>query len=374
MNQEANGKRLSRDAIVMSGWGWETSGLVERLGLAISLLGGRVLYCENPVSRFRHHGKALEEVADRVYRFGPEFLGHRLNHLPIGLPQIQAKMIAGQVLKIASQLNLRQPLFVCAWGEFLASVCREFRRKGFPVIHCCFDYPEPGQEQHIELSDLTLTISRTVFHQLKAKYPEKVALIPEVRWLSRSSQRGASAAARDELTGIPRPRLGYIGPVTDRLNLRVLESILSHHPDWQFLHFDRAKCLPLPNVHAIPWREPEELTNVVANLDVGFMPYDCYSNKNFHCLPIKLFDYFYAGLPVVSTPIVNLWEFSDMIYFGDDDVELTRAIELALCESADSPRKAKRIAIAQQNSIEALADVLLSILTSHPVNFNASGN
>ena len=353
-----------RDAIVMSGWNWEVFGLVERLPLAIASLGGKVLYCENPVSLLRRRGRALKEVESGVYRFGPEFLGHRLNQIPLGFSQLQARMVARQVLETASKLNLKNPLFIYAWGDFMVPVCREFKRRGFPLIHDCFDYLEPGQDRHIELSDLTLTISKTVFHQLKAKYGKKIVLISEVRWPSDHTHQATAATAQAEFAAIPRPRLGYIGPPTNRLNLKVLERMLTARPDWHFVHFGAAKCLPLPNVHVIAWREPERLKDVTANLDVGFMPYDCYNNKDFHCLPIKLFDYFYAGLPVVSTPIVNLWEFSDIIYFGDDAEELCRAVQLALDEPADSPAKTKRIEIAHEHSIEGLAASLADLLST----------
>ncbi|MGI0086309.1 MAG: glycosyltransferase family protein, partial [Nitrososphaerales archaeon] len=145
----------------------------------------------------------------------------------------------------------------------------------------------------------------------------------------------------------------------------VLESLLRAQRDWQFLHFGATKCLPLPNVHVMAWRPPLQLQQVIAKLDVGLMPYDCYSNKNFHCMPLKVFDYFSTGLPVVSTPIVNLWEFSDTIYFGDDADELSRAIQSALDEPADSPKKSARIAIAKEHSIEGLAACLADVLSSH---------
>lgn len=354
------------DAILMSGWAWETSGLVERLALAITLLGGRVLYCENPVSRIRGRARGLESVANDIYRFTPEFLGHRLNRAHFGFPQFQARLVANQVLESASQMNLQQPLFIYAWGDFMVPVSREFKQKGFRLIHCCFDYLEPRQERHVDLSDCTLTISKSVYHQLKARFGEKIRLIPEVRWPYDSSQSAHPASVPPDLLTIPRPRLGYIGPVTDRLNLRLLEEVLCKRPDWNFVHFDAAKCLPLPNVHVISWRSPEKVRDVVASLDVGLMPYNCFSNKNFHCLPIKLFDYFHAGLPVVSTPIVNLWEYSDTIYFGDDANELEHAIQLALDEPINSPRRFKRMEIAREHSIEALAESLSKILFSQP--------
>lgn len=354
-----------RDAIIISGWNWETFNVPERVALALAQLGAKVLYCENPVSRLRGRGRPLEEIESGVYRFGPEFLGHRLNQIPIGLSKLQAAMVANQVLETASKLNLKDPLFIYAWGDFMVSLCREFKHEGFPLIHCCFDYPEPGQERHIALSDLTLTLSKTVFHQLKAKYGEKIVLIPEVRWVSNPVQQTpARTVMADEFAAIHRPRLGYTGPVTNRLNLPVLASLLTVRPDWQFVHFGDTKCLPLPNVHAMAWRPPQELAQVIANLDVGLMPYDCYSNKNFHCMPLKVFDYFHAGLPVVSTPIVNLWEFSDTIYFGDDAEELCCAVQSALDEPVDSPKKSARIAIAREHSIEGLAECLDGVLSS----------
>jgi len=354
-----------RDAIIVSGWNWETFNVPERVALALARLGGKVLYCENPVSRLRRRGRPLKEIESRIYRFGPEFLGHRLNLVPVGFPQWQAKMVARQILRNASQLNLKDPLFFYAHGDFFLPLCREFKRRGFPLVHVCMDYPERGQEELIQLSDLTLAIPKSVFHQLRSKYGGKIALIPQVaRILDVGRQTGVAAAAPDEFAAIPRPRLGYIGPVTDRLNLKVLEKVLAARPDWQFLHFGAAKCLPLPNVHVIAWRAPEALKDVVASLDVGLMPYDCYSNKNFHCMPLKVFDYFYAGLPVVSTPIVNLWEFADTIYFGDNADELCRAVQSALDEPADSPKKSARIAIAREHSIEGLSMALDQVFAS----------
>src|SRR6185437_12783787 len=254
-----------RDAIIVSGWNWETFNVPERVALALARLGGKVLYCENPVSRLRGRGRPLEEIEGGVHRFGPEFLGHRLNLVPFGFPQFQARMMANQILQNAAKLKLKDPLFLYAHGEFFLPLCREFKRKGFFLVHICMDYPEPGQEKHIQLSDLTLVIPKSVFHQLRSNYGDKIALIPQVTLEIQSGRQNcADADAPDEFAAIPRPRLGYIGPVTDRLNLRVLESLLTARPDWQFVHFGDTKCLPLPSVHVMAWRPPQKLAQLIA--------------------------------------------------------------------------------------------------------------
>ena len=353
-----------RDAIVMSGWGWYNFNDPERVALALSWLGAKVLYCENPTSFFRSAAPEIAEVAPRVFRFIPQFFGHRLNRLHVGLDHFQARMIASQVHKAATELDLKNPLFIYPHGEFFVPLCREFKNRGFPLVHCCFDYPERGQDRHIELSDCVLTLSKSIFHQLRAKYGSKVTLIPQVRWLDAGELENAERATPNELFAIPAPRLGYVGLVSNRLNFPVLRQLLAAHPDWHFVHFGNSKCLPLGNVHAIPWRDAAGLQNLLENFDVGFMPYNCYSNKDFHCMPLKVFDYFNAGIPVVSTPIVNLWEYSDTIYFGGTAEELAAAVELALREPQDSPRKSARRVIAKGHSIAALAETLSEILFS----------
>ncbi|MFZ0333510.1 MAG: hypothetical protein WAN10_16555 [Candidatus Acidiferrales bacterium] len=346
----------------MSGWTWEAFNVPERISMAFARLGARVLYCENPVSLFRGKGRRRQEVESRVYRTGLEFLGHRLNRLRVVFPAIQSKLLATQIIRNVRDLELQDPLFVYPHGDFV-SLCSEFKKRGFFLVHVCMDYPEPGQERLIELSDLTLLIPKSLYEGLKTTYGGKIRIIPQVTRLFDSGE-GKSGRSWDEgeFVGIPRPRLGYIGPVERRLNLPLLDQVLRAHPEWQFLHFGTSKCLPLNNVHVLAWRSPERLRDVVANLDLGLMPYARDDNRNLHCVPLKLFDYFALGKPVVSTRILNLLEYLDAIYFGDEAGELCHAIQSALAEPQDSRLKAKRMAIARENSIGTLANVLAEIL------------
>lgn len=362
MNSPARGNRSIRDAIVMSGWTWEAFNVPERIALAFSQIGSKVLYCENPVSLLRHRRHVRQEVEGGIYRVGLGFLGHRLNRIPV-MPWIQSKLLASQILRHTAELGLENPLLVYPHGDF-AALCSEFKKKGFSLIHICMDYPEVGQETLIQLSDLTLLIPKSLYAGMKNRYGDKIHLIPQVTRLFTcgNGTNGDTSVDAAELQKIPRPRLGYVGPVDRRVDLEILNKLLIDHPEWQFVHFGASKCLPLNNVHVLSWRSPEKLKAFVAQLDVGFMPYARDDNKNLNCMPLKLLDYFAQGVPVVSTRILNLAEFSDTIYFGDDAGELSHAVQSALDEPAGSPLKDKRTAIAQANSIEALADVLVEIL------------
>lgn len=350
-----------RDAIVFSSGAWEVFNVPERISLALSRLGSRVLYCENPVSVVRRARPEMREVEPGIFSFQPYFYGHRLNSFA-PLRHLQAAKVAAQILGHAERLGLRDPLFFyCLLMNFLP-LCSEMKEKCF-LVHVHMDHLEWKSEEHVRLSDRTLAIPRSVFHKLKAEFGEKVQLIPQVvDFQAFATPASAGANQTSALDSIPRPRLGYMGPVHDRLNRNVLFEMFSDHPEWQFVSCGDRPALSLPNAHVIPWQSRQEMPACVRGLDAGFMPYNCADEQQLHCVPLKLFEYFAAGIPVVSTPLVHLWEFQDVIYLGETAPELAAAFAAALGEPPDSPKRAQRIAIARSHSIECLAKRLEEVL------------
>ena len=359
------------DAIVFSTWDWNTFNVPERLALALASQGFRVLYCEMPVSRFRRHDQILREVHPGIHAFCPEYLGKKLQRIPV-LGASQWKSVAQQIQRHAKSLGMKNATFFYSHVDGLTPLCREMRAQGARLIHICMDYPQPYQYELIALSDLTLVIPKTVFAKLRARYGEKI------QWIPQSIHLPANAAPRNndsddipsELVRVARPRLGYLGPIFARVNLPLLRDVLVVRPGWQFICFGDASALPLPNVHGAGWLRPEDLPAYVASFDVGVMPYDCFDEKNLHCVPLKLFDYFLAGLPVVSTPVISLSEYPDLIYFGDTPAEFAQAVEAALSEPPASAKRNQRIEVASSHSTEALGRRLAELLGSG-IEFNA---
>jgi hypothetical protein len=351
-----------RDAIVISGWVWESTNVPERMALALARSGARVLYCENPVSIFRHNARGLTEVERGVFAFGLKFLGHRLNRSKT-LSHIQDQLLARQILKNARSLHLRDPYFVYPHGDHCLRLGRIFKRRGFDLIHICMDFETPLPEAHVELSKHTFVIPLSTFQVLKDQFGDKVHLLPQFSTIDAADCVSPDDVRENpEFLKIPRPRLGYLGSLLGRVSLPLLKQVLAARPDWQFVSFEASTQLSLPNEHVLAWRPPRELPAILAGLDVGFMPYDCSIPKNLHCVPLKLFDYFSRGLPVVSTPIAYLRDFQDLVYFGRTAEDLTKAISLALAEPTDSPKRNRRIAVAQRHSIDSISRMLANIL------------
>jgi hypothetical protein len=354
-----------KDAIVFSTWNWDTFNVPERVALALCLRGCRVLYCEMPVSRFRRRGKNLREIQPGIHAFGPEYLGEKFTDFS-GVRDWQWRMVARQIRRHSHSLGMKNPRFFYSHIEGIAALCREMRGHGSELVHICMDYPESYQYELVEISDRTLVIPPTVYQKLRARYGEKIDSIPQSIHLP-DEREDRKKTMPPELADVPRPRLGYLGEIHARVNVPLIQRLLEERTGWHFVCFGDASALPLPNVHALRWRSASELPALVEGLDAGVMPYDCFEEKNLHCVPLKLFDYFLAGLPVVSTPVLSLSEYSELIYFGDTAVEFEQAVEAALAEPPTSPKRRRRVEVARAHSTEALGlrlDELLRPATS----------
>ena len=351
-----------RDAIIFSGMAWESWNVFERFSVALSQLGVRVLYCENPVSRTKNAASPPDEVVPGVFRFRPRIWGHRLNSFsPIA--RMQSRMVAEQIEAAANKLNLQKPLFIYGYMAQLLPLGQQMQRRGCTLIHVSMDKPQNQLVEHASIAAMTLVIPQASYDELRAKLGDRVVKLPQLGSMVRNNSE-LSPKMEDPiaLRSIPHPRLIYIGAPPISINASAIREILAAHPEWHFVHFGTPDTLNLPNVHALPWMSKVDLANVITASDVAFMPYDCANEQSFNCVPLKLLDHFAVGTPVVSTPIISVQDLSDVVYLGKNVAELTNAIESALSESSDSPKRARRKGIAREHSLENIAAFLAKVL------------
>ncbi len=361
-----------RDAIVYGRDWTRGAGALGRLAVAIARAGGKVLHGSAAISVLARPDGLLRKIEPNLFTFHPWVYSHRLNRLP-GMPRFQAEALARQLLVQARALGLENPFFVYEYlGRLLVPLGEAMRRQGCRLVFAPMNYTESLGDSHVEQSDLTLVFSRTLYYRMRARWAERVRygflgidLLP-FRGLCPSPENPPAA-----LAAIPRPRLGYAGAYGDEfLNTRVLGELLRRQPWWNFASFEAPRvsaaaskrAVPLPNAHLLPWQDPKGFARCVASFDVGFMPYDCSSVVLLNNPPLKLWDYFALGLPVVATPLIHLWPYDGLVRFGETAKELERAVEEALAEPLDSPLRQQRRAEAEKHSIEAMGRLLEQIL------------
>lgn len=110
---------------------------------------------------------------------------------------------------------------------------------------------------------------------------------------------------------IPHPRVGFAGVVDERLDIKLLADAATAMPDVQFVmigpvvKIDPADLPRLPNIHWLGAKSYSELPSYMANWDAGWMPF-ALNEATRYISPTKTPEFLAAGLPVVSTAIVDV--------------------------------------------------------------------
>jgi hypothetical protein len=122
-----------------------------------------------------------------------------------------------------------------------------------------------------------------------------------------------------EIEKIPKPRIGYTGLVSKRLDWPLIKAIAKSKPDWNLVFigsiFDKSIANDLDgvrNIHFTGGFDHAEIPSILGSLDVGFMPYldnEFFSYSN----PLKFYEFAAAGLPAVSSSMEELRDYPNEI-------------------------------------------------------------
>lgn len=145
---------------------------------------------------------------------------------------------------------------------------------------------------------------------------------------------------------IPHPRVGFAGVIDERLDVKLLADAASKMPDVQFVmigpvvKIDPADLPRLPNIHWLGSKSYAELPAYLGHWDMGWMPF-ALNEATRYISPTKTPEFLAAGLPVVSTAIVDVvrsYGAMGLVQIADaDDVE--EKIREALGNPKDLLRK-----------------------------------
>ncbi|HEV2765287.1 MAG TPA: glycosyltransferase [Pyrinomonadaceae bacterium] len=170
-----------------------------------------------------------------------------------------------------------------------------------------------------------------------------------------ASGNGHRPASASELSGLPRPVIGYVGGMHKHVAFELLGEMARARPLWSWvcvgaLQADVKALAGLPNVYLLGQRPHGELAGLVAQFDVCIVPYvnSVYTET---VVPTKINEYLAMGKPVVSTDLPTVREFNE-----EHDVLLTAearaasfldAVERALRLPNDAATVAHRRRVAE---------------------------
>jgi glycosyltransferase involved in cell wall biosynthesis len=159
-------------------------------------------------------------------------------------------------------------------------------------------------------ADLVFTGGMSLY-EAKRKRHHSVHGFPSSIDFEHFAQARATRADPPDQAGIASPRLGFFGVIDERMDVDLVGRVADLRPDWQFVmigpvvKIDPATLPQRQNVHWLGAKSYTELPRYLSGWEVGLMPFALNESTKF-ISPTKTPEFLAAGVPVVSTPIIDV--------------------------------------------------------------------
>jgi len=153
-----------------------------------------------------------------------------------------------------------------------------------------------------------------------------------------------------------------VGALQDWFDIECLEEAARANPAYRFVLVGRVDHEPirrlavLPNVEFAGEVAYDRLPEVCASFRVGLIPFRI-NALTLATNPIKLYEYFSCGMPVVSTALPEVERMGDLAYVARTPAEFASAVRRAMQEN-DAGRREQRLEVARQESWASRAGAL----------------
>jgi glycosyltransferase involved in cell wall biosynthesis len=160
-------------------------------------------------------------------------------------------------------------------------------------------------------ADLVFTGGRSLF-EAKCRLNDDVHCFPssiDVAHFARARTRDGEDPA--DQAGIPHPRLGFFGVIDERMDLAFLAGLAALRPHWHFVmigpvvKIDAATLPRRDNIHWLGMKDYAALPRYMSHWDLALMPFALNEATRF-ISPTKTPEFLAGGLPVVSTPVIDV--------------------------------------------------------------------
>ena len=149
-------------------------------------------------------------------------------------------------------------------------------------------------------------------------------------------------AAQQLQAALPRPRLGYFGVIDERVDLRLIDTLASEHPEWQLVmvgpvvQADPQMLPSRPNIHWLGRQPHARLPGLLADWDLCLVPF--VQDRSARSLsPTKVLEYMAGEKPVVSTPVQDVvMLYGHAVEIAEPGEAFVQACERVLAETGQA--------------------------------------
>jgi len=115
----------------------------------------------------------------------------------------------------------------------------------------------------------------------------------------------------EDQAAVPGPRFGFYGVIDERFDIDLIREVAERNKGWNFVligpvvKIDPETLPKLPNIHYLGSKTYEELPIYLSGWHIALVPF-LLNDSTKYISPTKTPEYLAGGVPVISTPIVDV--------------------------------------------------------------------
>lgn len=318
--------------------------------------------------------KGAQRAPEGLHVYTPVVIPFKRGH-PL-VRRMNEKLLRMSMKWLKLRLGLRNPIvfaFIPTFNDVVGSLDEK------AVLYYCiddfrgYDGVDPAwfnglEDQLLARSDAVISSARELHEQFEAKGAANSHYVPHgVDWPLFRSAIDRALPEPDDLREIPHPRLGFYGFLSDEwVDYDLLDKMASARPDWHIILIGRPRAgmdmeslIKRPNIHNLGLKPFDQLPAYTRHFDVGLIPFRL-NHLTRHSNPLKLLEYLAGGLPVVSTDIPEVRNYSDAVRIAETAEAYITECEKAIAENSPTERE-RRSRYAEAHSWERRMETISDI-------------
>ena len=225
------------------------------------------------------------------------------------------------------------------------------------------------EKELMEKSDVCFATARQLLEDRK-EWSSNFHLIPNGAEFEHFSRvQTEKLPVPSEMQKIKGPIVGFVGGISDWINLELIEEAATELPNYSFIMIgpvdtDIDGLKRLKNVFFLGPKSYTDLPNYIQCFDMCLIPFKI--NKLTKSVnPIKMYEYFSSGKPVIATPMQEVVLFKDIVDIVENKEQMVQAIT-NIAENSDEYNSQeainKRRQIGKENSWDSRWNKALSFM------------
>jgi GT2 family glycosyltransferase/glycosyltransferase involved in cell wall biosynthesis len=324
--------------------------------------GHRVFYVNAMRDRARRK-LDVQKVAPNVWQIQLPHL-EELDRFEGGWNRATVEQLLDGVARMRREFNVACAVAIVqlpSWGEVATRAAHEY---GWTLVYDCMDdwhafhgVHERIAEEERALSDEVAAITVSSDALARKWSDRRVTVLRNAGDYELFATRKPAGLLAD----LRRPVIGYYGAIAEWFDVALMREVAQSRPAYSFVLIgdvvtpDAATLGSLPNVTLLGEKPYELMPAYLAEFDVCLIPFRI-TPLTQATDPVKLYEYFAQGKPVVATPLPELHRHEPLVSLAADAASFSTAIDVAL--RGDDALRGRRIEVAGANTWRERGKVL----------------